>query len=142
MIFGLSSLKIPIVVYDFNINNIKEYNIFVYMIIRILYNLPKLLFILTFCFLISTITINSVISSITTLTIYLFTDTIINILKKFSLIKLTILPNYNFLTYINGNINKYLNIKINYSITIYIFHYLLLFLLIFVIFKKRDIKNI
>lgn len=142
VIFGFDSLKIPIVVYDLNINNIKEYNIFTYILIRTTYNFPKLLLILTISFGLSTLTLNSVLSSISTFSIYIFNDTIINLLKKYKIIKYTVFPNYNFITYINGNINKYLNITINHSIIIYIFHFLLIFSSLFVIFKRRDIGNI
>jgi ABC-2 type transport system permease protein len=142
VIFGFSSLKIPVVIYDLNIGSLKEYDIFIYMLIRILLNIPKLVILLTICFGISTIFLNSVLSAITTICLYIFSDAIVNFFSKYSFTKYLVITNWNFSDYLNGNINRYFDITINCSIIICFLCFLLLNLLIFVIFKKRDIKNI
>lgn len=142
VIFGFDSLKLPIVIYDFTINSLKEYNVFIYMIKRIVYNLPKLLMILTISFTIGGIFLNSILSSITSFSLYIFSDTIINYLSKYGITKYLLFNNWDFLIYINGNISKYFNINIYFSVIIYFIYFLLIFFWLFVIFKKRDIKNI
>ena len=142
LIFKIDSLKIPIVVYDFNLKSLREYPLYIYMFLRIFISLPKLILILTLSFALSTIFLNSIFSSLFTLSLYTMSNPLLTLLSKYSITKYLIFSNWDFLTYINGNLNKYVDVTIVNSMIVYIIHCLLLFLTIFVIFKKRDIKNI
>ena len=142
VVFGSDSLSIPIVVYDFIEKSLKEYNVFVYMVKRTIYTLPKLLMILNITFMVSTVFMSSLLSSICCFSLYLFSDLIIGYLKNYKITKYLVFSNWDFLTYINGNISKYFNINIYFSIMVYLVYWVLIFWVLFVIFKKRDIKNI
>lgn len=143
-LFGFDSLKMSVASYNFNSNIVECYNVFEYMFIRIGYNLPFLIMILTISFCIGVVSSNTVLAVTLTMLIYMFSDMINELISKSSLtyLKYFLTVNWDFRNYmINGlGVNEYVNFK--FSIFVYA-GYLLLFLLIaFVVFKKKNIRNI
>lgn len=143
-LFGFDSLTMQVVTYNINNNILVNYNIFVYMIIRIIYNLPLLIMILTICFGISCITCNTVISVTLTMLIYMFSQTINSLISRsnIEMFKYFLTINWNFTYYLFGGIgiNKYGGIGL--SSIVYIIHLILFLIIIFTFFRKKDIKNI
>ena len=143
-LFGFESLTMKVATYSYSTNTIVTYNIFIYMLIRIIYNLPLLLMILTICFGLSVIFNNTIIAVITTLLLYTFQETInlLAIKSNIHIFKYLLTINWDFKDYLFGGINKIQNISFQNSLFIYIIYLLIFIFIIFKVFKKKNIKNI
>jgi len=142
--FSFDSLKIPVVIYDFNKSTIVEYSVFTYMIIRIIHIIPLFLSLITISFILSILFTNTIISLTIPLLIYMFTPTIINITNYYKIepFKYLLNLNWNLQNYLFGKLPEieYINPKFSFII---IFIYLtILTIFTFIIFKKKNIKNI
>ena len=142
--FGLSSLKIPVIIYNFNKECIVEYNIFLYMIIRIISKIPMLLMIITISFCFSTIINNIALSITMPLLIYIFTPSINYLITQYKInfLKYLINVNWNFNDYLFGEIYEIKGINFNFSIIIYLSYYILVIIFTYLNFKKKNIKNV
>lgn len=139
-----STLSIPVVVYNFNSNMIETYNIFYYLFLQLLAKIPMFIIIITFVFFISIITLNSVVTTILGLGLYLITpmvnELIIN--SKLLFLNLTIFPHLDFTQYLFGTISRNIYGSINTSIIVVILYFVVFFILSYVVFNEKDIKNI
>lgn len=138
-----STLSIPVVVYNFNSNMIETYNIFYYLLIQLLAKIPMFIIIITFVFFIGTITLNSVVTTILGLGLYLITpmvnELIIN--SKLLFLNVTIFPHLDFTQYLFGMISRNIYTNINMPIIVVILYFVILLVSTYVIFNKKDIKN-
>lgn len=138
-----STLSIPVVVYNFNSNMIETYNIFYYLLIQLLAKIPMFIIIIAFVFFISTITLNSVVTTILGLSLYLITpmvnELIIN--SKLLVLNITIFPHLDFAQYLFGMISRNIYTNINTSIIIVILYFVILLVSTYIIFGTKDIKN-
>ena len=139
-----STLSIPVVIYNFNSNMIETYNIFYYLLIQLLAKIPMFIIIITFVFFISTITLNSVVTTILGLGLYLITpmvnELIIN--SKLLVLNITIFPHLDFTQYLFGMISRNIYTNINMSIIVVILYFVILLVSTYILFNKKDIKNI
>lgn len=139
-----STLSIPVVIYNFNSNMIETYNIFYYLFLQLLAKIPMFIIIITFVFFISIITLNSVVTTILGLGLYLITpmvnELIIN--SKLLFLNLTIFPHLDFTQYLFGTISRNIYGSINTSIIVVILYFVVFFILSYVVFNEKDIKNI
>ena len=129
--FGLDSLKIPVIVYDFNKEIIIEYNVFLYMIIRIITKIPMIIMILTISFSLSTI-INNVSLAITIpLLIYMFTPSInyLIVQYKIELLKYFFSINWNFNNYLFGKSSEIEGLNLKFSLIVLGIYFILITLL-------------
>ena len=143
-IFGFSSLKLAVIVYNFNSGAIVEYNVFIYMIIRIITKLPMIIMILTISFSISTI-INNVASSITIpLFIYVFSSSINYLILQYNIIPLKYLVNvnWNFNNYLFGKIGEIEGINLKSSLVIFGGYFVAIAIITYINFKKKNIRNV
>ena len=142
--FGLSSLKIPVIIYNFNKECIVEYNIFLYMIIRIISKIPMLLMIITISFCFSTIINNIALSITMPLLIYIFTPSVNYLITQYKInfLKYLININWNFNDYLFGEIYEIKGINFNFSIIIYLSYYISIIIFTYLNFKKKNIKNV
>ena len=142
--FGLSSLKIPVIIYNFNKECIVEYNIFLYMIIRIISKIPMLLMIITISFCFSTIINNIALSITMPLLIYIFTPSVNYLITQYKInfLKYLINVNWNFNDYLFGEIYEIKGINFNFSIIIYLSYYISIIIFTYLNFKKKNIKNV
>jgi len=141
LIFGTSSLSVPVVVYSFNLQKIKTYNIFFYLLIEILAKLPMFILIMTIVFFVSNITLNGAISIILGILIYL-TDSIINSLAiSIKVINYLVFPHWDFTKYLFGMISQNKFINVNVSMLTCLIYFIILFVSSFIVFNKKDIKN-
>lgn len=138
-----STLSIPVVIYNFNSNMIETYNIFYYLLIQLLAKIPMFIIIIAFVFFISTITLNSVVTTILGLSLYLITpmvnELIIN--SKLLVLNITIFPHLDFAQYLFGMISRNIYTNINTSIIIVILYFVILLVSTYIIFGTKDIKN-
>ena len=143
-IFGFSSLKIPVIVYNFSEGCVIEYNIFIYMLIRILTKIPMLIMLISISFCFSTV-INNISTSITLpLFIYIFTSSINYFIVeyKINIFKYFINVNWDFNSYLFGGISKIDGLSFNFSLIVWIIYFVVIMIFTYLNFKKKNIRNI
>lgn len=143
IVFGFSSLSVPVVIYNFNTSMIETYNIFHYLIIQILAKMPMFIIILTLVFLMGNLTLNSALSIIFGIILYLATPIVSSIAANLNIeiLNLLILPHWDFTQYLFGMISDNHYININMSIILCILYFVISLVPSYMIFNKRDIKN-
>ena len=143
-IFGFSSLKIPVIVYNFSIDCVLEYDIFIYMLIRILTKLPMLIMLVSISFCLSTV-INNVSTSITIpLFIYIFTSSINYFIVeyKINIFKYFINVNWEFNNYLFGKISEMDGLGFRISLIIWCIYFIIIMVFTYFNFKKKNIRNL
>ena len=144
ILFGVDSINLGMIVYDFNAEKVIKLNIFLYMIIRILAKLPMLIIILDLSFLFG-IVLNNIIGSFSiVMIIYTFSEVINNIIITYNLefMKFFITLNWNFQDYLFGGMSIYKYLDLKKSMLIFIIYDIILLGIMFVSFKRKNIKNI
>ena len=139
-LFGIDSLKLPIVIY--NSNQLKEYSVFTYMFIRIIAKIPFYLMVETMAFTLSIYFTNTAISITVPMLIYMLDTAIINITNQShtKILKYLINNHWHFEKYLfNNNI---IDKQLEKSILIWITYFIVLQLLMIIHFKRKNIRNI
>ena len=144
IMFGVSSLNNPVVIYDFNLNVLKEFNIYVYMFINISFKLSLYIMLIIISFFINLVIINGVGSFAVTMLFYTFSNVINNIIigYKIKILRYFITLNWSFNDYLFGNLGSFEFLTLKKSFLIYSFYGIILLCLMFIIFNKKNIKNI
>ena len=144
IIFGTSSLEVPVIIYDFNKNIIVEYNVFIYMVIRIITKLPLLLMLFTISFSISTIISSGVIAIVIPLFLYMFSPSIIYLIKHYeiNILKYLINVNWDFNNYLFGRIYEIEKMNFLWSFIIWIIYFLVEVMITYFNFKRKNIRNV
>ena len=144
ILFGISSLKIPIVVYDFNMDKIRIFNVFIYMFINILSKFPMYIILIIISYLINLVIVNGIGSFSIIMLFYTFSEFINNmiIMYNIKIFKYWVTLNWNFNSYLFGNLGDFQYLNFKKSFFIYLFYVIILLCLTFVNFNKKDIKNI
>lgn len=143
-IFGFSSLKIPVIVYNFSEECIFEYNIFIYMLIRVLTKIPMLIMLISISFCFSTV-INNISTSITLpLFIYIFTSSINYFIVeyKINIFKYFINVNWDFNNYLFGKVSEINGLNFNFSLIIWFIYFIIIMVFTYLNFKNKNIRNI
>ena len=144
IIFGLDSLSIPILEYNYNTNVLQELNIFVYLGIQIISQLPIIILLATLSFALSTIFTNSPVAIVIPLLGYMGT-TIINQLAiqyNIGFLKYFVTLNWDFSQYLFGSMPLMEGLTPIFSLFICIIYFFIMIIPTFIIFKKKNIKNI
>lgn len=144
IIFGLDSLSVPILQYNFETQSLESMNIFTYLGIQIITQLPKLALLATLAFSCSTLFTNSALAIAIPLLGYMSAD-VINMLVvqyKVQFMKFFVSMNWNFENYLFGNLPKMEGMTIRFSIVICILYFIAMVIPTFIAFKKKNIKNI
>ena len=144
ILFGLDSLNIPIVVYNFTTSSLVEYNIFRYLGILILAKMPLLTLIMTLSITLSTITLNSPISIAVPILGYTFSGIIGSLAMSFDLKWMKYFPtmNWDLTEYLFGGLPAFQYTSLSHSIIISIIYFAIMFTLSIIVFNKKNIKNI
>lgn len=140
--FGFSSLKIPVIIYNFNKNTIFEYNILHYLFILILSKIPMFILIGTITLFVSIISLSSNLSIIIGILLYVFSNIINTFALNIKFLKYFITPNWDLSYYLYGMVSQNTNINLCSSIIITIIYIFIFIILSFIIFKRKEIKNI
>ena len=143
IVFGLSTINIPVVVYNFNNSIVETYNLFHYLIIQILSKMPMIILIIVIVLLVSIITSNNALSTVFGIILYIATPIVssIAIYSKMKFLNMLILPHWDFSKYLFGMISENNNINLTMSIMLSIIYLVVAVIPAFVIFDKKDIKN-
>lgn len=144
IIFGLDSLKIPVVIYHFEKSQIITYSIFQYMGIRILSKIPFLLMMVTISIFLSVLSSSSMISIMIPLMLYMFTPILTNLMIQYQLrfMKFLVNINWNLQNYLFGRKREVEFITFNFSIAIMMVYFIGLWFITFRSFYKKNIKNV
>lgn len=144
IVFGLSSLNIPVVVYNFSNNIIETYNVFYYLLIQIFTKMPMVILIITIVLLTSLIISNNALSTVFGVILYIATPIVssIAVYSKIYFLNLLLFPHWDFSKYLFGMIPENSNINLSMSIILCLIYLILSIVPLFVIFNKKDIKNI
>lgn len=144
IIFGFNSLSIPVVVYNFSKQEIVEYHVFYYMLLRIIAKLPFLLILISISFFLSILLTSTIISITMPLMLYMFTPTMNYLTEEYNLrfMKYFININWNIEEYLFGALPSIEYISLEFSCLILLVYFTCLVILTFITFKKKNIKNI
>lgn len=144
IIFGYDSLSVPILEYNFNTQTLESINVFSYLGIEIITQLPKLILLATLAFSFSTLFTNSPVAIAIPLLGYMSAD-VINMLViqyKVQFMKFFVSLNWNFEEYLFGNLPKMEGMTLGFSIIICMLYFIVMLIPTFIAFKKKNIKNI
>ena len=144
IIFGYDSLSVPILVYDFTTQSLQSLNIFSYLGIEIMTQLPKLILLATLAFACSTLFTNSAVAIAIPLLGYMSADMINMLVVQFKVqfMKFFVSLNWNFEEYLFGNLPKMEGMTVGFSIVICMLYFVVMLIPTFIVFKKKNIKNI
>ncbi len=144
ILFGFDSLNLPVIAYNFNTNVLQEINIFAYLGMQTLMQLPMIILLATLAFAISTIFSNSAIAITISLLGYM-SSAIINQLiigYNISFMKYFVTMNWDLSQYLFGSLPNMQGMNMLMSIITCIIYLAIMLIPTFIIFKKRNIKNI
>lgn len=144
IIFGYDSLAVPVLDYNFTTGNLEIINIFTYLGIEIVTQLPKLILLATLAFACSTLFCNSAVAISIPLLGYMSAD-MINMLviqHKIQFMKFFVSLNWDFEEYLFGRLPSMEGMTCGFSIAICIIYLIIMLIPTFVVFKKKNIKNI
>lgn len=144
IISGLDSLSVPVLQYNFNTQSLEVMNVFTYLGLQILTQLPMLILLATLAFAFSTIFANSALAITISLLGYMSTN-IINALViqyKVNFMKFFVTMNWDFNEYLFGRLPKMEGMTLGFSIIMCALYFIAMIIPTFIIFKKKNIKNI
>lgn len=144
IVFGYDSLTIPVVEYNFNTSQLEILNIFTYVGIEILTQLPMIILLATLAFALSTIFTNSALA-ITISLLGFMSPSIINALViqyKVNFMKFFVTMNWDLSEYLFGNLPSMQGMTLGFSIIMCLIYLFAMIIPTFIIFKKKNIKNI
>ena len=144
ILFGFESLFEPVVVYNLSTNVIQEMNIFAYLGIQTLTQLPIIILLATLAFAISTIFSNSALAITVSLLGYMGASIINQLAIAYNLtfMEYFVTMNWDLSQYLFGGLPYMEGMNLITSIIICVVYLLIMLIPTFIIFKKRNIKNI
>ena len=140
---GFSSLSIPVVVYNITDSALEIINIFGYLGLQILANLPQIILLATLAFACSVI-VNSTAFSIVIPFCGIIASELINAFAYAYDIKILnyfVTTNWDFTVYLFGGTSIYGN-SVLHAIIVCLVYLLIMLVVTFIVFKRKDIKNI
>ena len=144
IVFGFDSLSIPVLEYNFNTSQLEILNIFTYIGIEILTQLPMIILLATLAFALSTIFTNSALA-ITISLLGFMSPSIINTLViqyKVGFMKYFVTMNWDLSGYLFGSLPSMEGMTMGFSIVMCFIYLFAMLIPTFIIFKKKNIKNI
>ena len=144
IIFGFDSLSIPILEYNFNTNMLEEINVFAYLGIQILAQLPIIILLATLSFALSTIFTNAPVAIALPLLGYMGAAIINQLAIQYNIgfLRYFVTLNWDFSQYLYGSMPLMEGLTPIFSAIICIVYFIIMIIPTFVIFKKKNIKNI
>ena len=144
IVFGFDSLSVPVLEYNFNTSQLEILNIFTYVGIEILTQLPMIILLATLAFALSAIFTNSALA-ITISLLGFMSPSIINALViqyKVGFMKYFVTMNWDLSGYLFGSLPSMEGMTMGFSIVMCLIYLFVMLIPTFIIFKKKNIKNI
>ena len=144
VLFGFDSLSVPVIEYNFNTNMLEKINVFAYLGIQTLAQLPMIILLAALAFAISTLFSNSALAITISLLGYMSTAIINQLAMAYNLsfMKYFVTMNWDLSQFLFGNLPYMQGMSLILSIVICLVYLLVMLIPTFIIFKKRNIKNI
>ena len=144
VVFGFDSLSIPVVEYNFDLGSIQTINVFEYLGIQVLTQLPMFILLATLAFVLSTLFSNSALAITISLLGYMSTSIInqLAIAYNIQFLKYFVTMNWDLSQYLFGGLPLMDGMSMVMSIVICMVYFLIMVIPTWIIFKKRNIKNI
>lgn len=143
ILMGFSSLSIPVVVYNITDSALEIINIFGYLGLQILANLPQIILLATLAFACSVI-VNSTAFSIVIPFCGIIASELINgfaLVYDIKILNYFVTTNWDFTVYLFGGTSIYGN-SVLHAIIVCLVYLLIMLVVTFIVFKRKDIKNI
>ena len=142
--FGFSSLKIPVVEYNYKTETLIEINIFKKVAMTAVEILPEYILLGTLAFSLSTIFTNSALAIIVSMVGYLVSNTINSLAIYYNVkwLKYFVTLNWDFTQFEYGKLAKMEVITSTFSTAICIVYFAIMLITAITVFKKKNIKNI
>ena len=143
ILMGFGSLSIPVVVYNITDSCLEVLNIFGYLILQILANLPQIILLVTLAFACSVI-VNSTAFSIVIPFCGIIASELINgfaLVYDIKILNYFVTTNWDFTVYLFGGTSIYGN-SLLHAIIVCLVYLLIMLVVTFIVFKRKDIKNI
>ena len=143
ILMGFGSLSIPVVVYNITDSCLEVLNIFGYLILQILANLPQIILLVTLAFACSVI-VNSTAFSIVIPFCGIIAAELINafaLAYDIKILNYFVTTNWDFTVYLFGGTSLFGNSLIH-AIIVCLVYLIIMLVVTFIVFKKKDIKNI
>ena len=146
IIFGFNSYKLDYIGYDFHNNQILIISLVKYIILVAITKLPMYIIVISFCILIGTLNKHTSMSMILTLIIFIISSTVLSEWSEVealsTITRYFITNNWDFSTYLFGQISDIAGVNLFNSIVIYIIYFCLLVFLSIHVFNKKEINNV
>lgn len=143
LIFQDNSLKLPIVLYNYQLHKIVEYNVFKFIILKGLTLLPQLILIYSITFLISIILKNPSTTNIVMYVFITFSELLNAFLTKFDckIWRLVLTVNWDFGYLLTKQQTMYKFISLPSSIIVCLCYFIIILYLSIKFFNKNDVKT-
>lgn len=144
IILGFDSLSVPVVEYSFDTNSLVSYNIFKYVLIHGLHQLPMFILITTLAFTASTVFSNSAIAIIIPIIGNIAGGIINQLAISLQIKQLAFLPtlNWDLSIFMFGKLPPYQYTNFGFALGISIVYWAALMIISIISFNKKQIKNI
>ena len=142
--YGFDTIKIPVVLFDYNTNSVITMNVLKYLAINILNILPMIMIYILLSFFIGSALKNSSLAIAVSLLLYMSTSVVESIAQGVQLTWLKYIPifNWDLTQYLYGKLPLLEGTNIGWSIAMCIDMVLVLLIITFYNFERRDVKNI
>lgn len=142
ILFGNDTLKVPMVLYDYNNGILIEMNMITYLIIQFITKLPIFIGIIFIAFSFGTIFASSIISALLSMFVYIAQWQFIEITENtLPLTQILLTTNWDLSNYLLGKLHIFEQLTLEYSLINCFIYFVLLIVPAFLWFKHGDIKN-
>ena len=144
ILFGFDTLKEPVIEYNFNTQQIQSLNVFEYIGIQTLAQLPMMILLLTLAFAISTIFANNALAITIALLGYMSTMIINQLIIIYNIkpMQYFVTMNWDLSQYLFGGLPYMQGMTMPVSIIVDILYLAIMLIPTLIIFKRKNIKNI
>ena len=143
ILLGLGSLSVPVVVYNISASDLEIVNVFGYLGLQIITNLPQIILLTTLAFACSVI-VNSTAFSIVIPFCGIIAAELINgfaLAYDIDILNYFVTTNWDFTVYLFGGTSIFGN-SLLHAIIVCLVYLVIMLVVTFIVFKRKDIKNI
>lgn len=143
VIFGFSSLSIPVATYNIATNGVDVLNVFSYLLVNLLANLPELILLATLAFTCS-ILFNSTAFAITITFCGMIGSELINAFAlnfDINFLDYFVTTNWNFSYFLFGGSSPF-GLSMGHGLLVCFTYFVIMLVIAYAVFTNRDIKNV
>ena len=143
ILLGFGSLSVPVVVYNISASDLEIVNVFGYLGLQIITNLPQIILLTTLAFACSVI-VNSTAFSIVIPFCGIIAAELINgfaLAYDIGILNYFVTTNWDFTVYLFGGTSIFGN-SLLHAIIVCLVYLIIMLVVTFIVFKRKDIKNI